>query len=128
MTLDKRALDAWITREPEWSPQLITVHDTEYGHDTAEVCAWCACEVGLHEAVEGDTDTATWVRDYWQLDEDDEIRVCVRCYEESQDYDEYEHDEYYSVPRITHASDSDYAHWGEEASIIRNAENPPYRN
>lgn len=127
MALDKRALDAWITRIPEWSPQLITLHDTEHGLDTDEVCAWCSSAVGLHEWIEGDTDTASWAGDYWQLDEDDETRVCVECYEEAQD-DDYEYDDEDSIPRITHASDADYAHWGEEASIIRNAEHPPYRH
>lgn len=77
MALNKGALDAWITREPEWEAELITQESETSIELSNEECKWCRELIGWHDII--DTVDIYWMGNYWQLDEDAEHCICVEC-------------------------------------------------
>lgn len=89
-----RGLDAWITREPEYQAELITISD----EPTMELwnihCDWCAKRIGWHDGINADyLHEMHWMSNYWQLDEDAEHCVCVECQDRADAYEAQQDEE-----------------------------------
>lgn len=84
-----RGLDAWITRAPEYSKQLITQNNfAELVGDDLQInelkCAWSGKVVGYHDYEDGNDQLHLAFTNYYQLDEDGEVLVDAESFDDDE--------------------------------------------
>lgn len=110
-TLDKGALDKWITTEPNWH-EVIIVTETNFaevmGDDDIRLnelkCHWSGERIGYSDWEHGD-DYDVYFTSFYVLDEDREVLVKAELYEDRQADDnarERELDRQYAEYQVTH--------------------------